>query len=164
MKSLFVIFALWGILCFPAILFAWPGNILSVPDGDTVLVAPSGDKRTPVSVRLYGVDAPELGQAGGPEARDWLVARLPKGTAVEVVSYSQDRYGRVVALIQRGKKTVNGEMVAAGHAWVYRQYCKSRFCREWEKSQKKAKADQLGLWSDPDPMRPDKWRRKHPRK
>lgn len=152
----------------PGLAHAWPGTMLDVPDGDTVVVAPSGDTKTPVKVRLYGVDAPELGQPSGPQARDWLRERLPAGTPVEVINYSQDKYGRVVGLIQIGSgstiQTLNGELVAAGLAWVYWPYCKERFCRQWGKAEKAARADRRGLWQEADPTRPADWRKQHPRK
>lgn len=168
-----VSFALWlavsaVLALWPATALAWPGTMLDVPDGDTVVVAPSGDRKTPVKVRLYGIDAPELGQPAGPQARRWLRKALPADTPVEVISYSQDKYGRVVALVQIGTggdvQTLNGELVAAGLAWVYWPYCKERFCRQWGKAEKAARADRRGLWQKANPERPDKWRKKHQRK
>ena len=55
-------------LTFPLPAYAWPGTVLDVHDGDTMTVAPMGDVRTPLKIRLYGIDAPELEQKGGPQS------------------------------------------------------------------------------------------------
>ena len=57
-----------GPLPFPLPAYAWPGTVLDVHDGDRMIVAPMGDVRTPLKIRLYGIDAPELEQKGGPQS------------------------------------------------------------------------------------------------
>lgn len=126
--------------CWPMQAFAWQGTVLSVQDGDTITVAPSGDARTPVTVRLYGIDAPELGQSGGSEATDYLKQLCPVHKKVSVIGYSTDKYGRTVALVVSKRKVLNADMLEQGHAWVYGQYCKQKFCRTWRKLEKNAKA------------------------
>ena len=49
-------------LAFPFSAHAWSATVLDVHDGDTVTVAPMGDVRVPIKLRLYGIDAPELEQ------------------------------------------------------------------------------------------------------
>ena len=142
---------------------AWQGKISDVHDGDTVTVAPGGDAATPVTIRLYGVDAPEMDQSGGAAARAWLAKQLPTGATVEVIPYGVDRYGRALALLQRGKagkrRTLNSDLVAAGHAWVEPRYCRAKFCRKWAKLETKARRDRLGFWRDEHPLRPSAWRK-----
>ena len=46
-----------------------------------------------VSIRLRGINARELSQPGGKEARDHLTARLPVGTVVSVSAVEEDKYG-----------------------------------------------------------------------
>lgn len=140
---------------------AWDGTIISVEDGDTVTVAPGGDRETPVSVRLFGIDAPERQQQGGEEAWAWLRNLLPVGQPVYIIPYDVDRYGRVVGLVQAQGRTINGDAVAAGHAWVYADYCKARFCRQWLKAQKEAEAHARGLWREQNPIPPWQWRREN---
>ncbi len=150
-------------LFIPCPAVAWQGKILDVHDGDTVTVAPGGDVTTPVAIRLYGIDAPELDQPGGDEARAWLSKQLATGATVEVISYGVDRYGRALALLQRGKagkrRTLNGDLVAAGHAWVEPRYCRAKFCREWTRLETRARRERLGLWRDEHPLRPAAWRK-----
>ena len=66
-------------LAFPLPAYAWPGTVLDVHDGDTMTVAPMGDVRTPLKIRLYGIDAPELEQKGGPQSRDHLLSLVRPG-------------------------------------------------------------------------------------
>lgn len=70
------------LLCAPACAQAWPGDVLTVHDGDTVRVQPADGK--PVSIRVYGVDCPELGQPYGTEARN-LTTQLLNGRRVEII-------------------------------------------------------------------------------
>lgn len=159
---------IWGIPCCLAILIfalwpsshcaAWPAQVLSIQDGDTITVAPSGDASTPVSVRLYGIDAPESEQAGGQESTDFLRGLLPDGSDVQIIPYGTDRYGRSLGLVSYQKKILNAELIRSGYAWVYPQYCKAKFCRSWYRLQKEAKARGLGLWTESSPLPPWKWR------
>lgn len=161
----FTLVLFWiSILVLPLPAHAWPGTVIEVPDGDSLVVAPSGSEKKPVRVRLYGVDAPELGQSAGPEARQWLAERLPAGAQVEITPYAEDKYGRIVGVVQRDGKALNGELVAAGFAWVYWPYCKESFCRQWGKAEKRARSSRTGLWREQRPERPDRWRRRHPRR
>lgn len=152
----------WLCLFIPCPAVAWQGKILDVHDGDTVTVAPGGDATTPVAIRLYGVDAPELDQPGGDAARAWLAGQLPVGASVEVISYGVDRYGRALGLLQCGaarRRTLNSSLVAAGHAWVEPRYCRAKFCREWAKLETKARQERRGLWRDERLLRPSAWRK-----
>lgn len=72
----------------------------------------------------------------------------------------RDNYGRVVAVVSRDGVLVNRELVRAGHAWQYPRYCRSRdLCAEMESLQDAARAERLGLWREPSPLPPWKWKR-----
>ena len=147
-------------LAFPLPAYAWPGTVLDVHDGDTMTVAPRGDVRVPIKIRLYGIDAPELEQKGGPQSRDHLLALVQPGQNVEVIPMSVDQYSRTVALIATDR-VLNADMLEAGQAWAYPQYCKAAFCKDWQKLEREAKAARLGLWSRKKPTPPWKWRKRH---
>jgi endonuclease YncB( thermonuclease family) len=68
-------------------------------DGDTIRY---GNER----IRVRGFDAPELSEAGGPEARQRL-AELLRGGSLTIAPHGQDVYGRTVADV-----FVNGRNVA----------------------------------------------------
>lgn len=72
-------------------------TVISWHDGDTgsflVTLDPTEDQTEVWVVRLPGCNAIELGEPGGPEARDALVARLPAGTAVVLGDVGEDKFG-----------------------------------------------------------------------
>jgi len=58
-----------------------------VVDGDFAVVITGGDK---ISVRMEGVDAPELMQAFGVQAKEALSRALPKGVDIVLEDYGKD--------------------------------------------------------------------------
>ncbi len=92
----------------------------SVLDGDT-LILDSG-----TTVRLLGLDAPEIAHKGKPgqyygrEAREILRGFVAgKLLDIEVAGDGRDRYGRVLGIVRSGENNLNKEMVAAGAAFFY---------------------------------------------
>jgi micrococcal nuclease len=69
------------------------GRVVGISDGDTITVMHDGRAE---KIRLYGIDAPEKGQAFGNRAKQF-VAALAFGKKVKVEARDQDRYGRTVA-------------------------------------------------------------------
>ena len=55
------------------------------------------------------------------------------------------------------ERNINLAMVAAGHAWWYRYYARNDHLLE--AAEGKARAANLGLWGEPDPIPPWDWRR-----
>lgn len=99
----------------------WVGVVTHVVDGDSVHVRPleGGDVR---KIRMLGMDAPEICQAGGVAARKALNERLHQ-RVVTVSAQGQDVYGRDLAVIYLTREDVGQWMVQRGHAWSnrYRQ-------------------------------------------
>ena len=80
------------------------------------------------AVRFGFIDAPELEQRGGREAREFLTA-LIGGRKVWIyillkmdTGKSVDRYGRVVAVPYLGDRNIEIEMLLNGWAWVIEKY------------------------------------------
>jgi endonuclease YncB( thermonuclease family) len=95
------------------------GRVVGVSDGDTLTVLLDG--RTPVKVRLYGIDAAETGQDFGSRAKQ-AASDLAFGKTVTVRPRDTDRYGRTVAeVILPDGRSLNREMVRQGMAWWYRR-------------------------------------------
>ena len=69
----------------------------------------------------------------------------------------RDRYGRTVGevLLPDGR-SLNRELVRAGLAWWYRRYAPDD--QTLEQLEREARAAQRGLWADPNPVSPWKWR------
>lgn len=158
-----VLFLLLWVLCLPFSARAWTGTIVHINDGDTVTLTRAGYDGT-VTVRLYGIDAPELGQAFGRRAMLFTAWQLPAGTSVAVETLYTDPYGREVAVVRTEDATINEELIRAGLAWVYSRFCKAPFCSAWRQLEKKARREHLGLWREKNPLPPWTWRKKHPRR
>ena len=120
------------------------GDVLHVSDGDTITVAgDAGD----IKVRLYGIDAPEMSQKYGNEAKSAL-ENMVSGKNITLTIIDIDRYGRSVAVIEHDGVNINEQMLALGHAWYYEAYCKKRFCNRWKETAAQAKKEKAGLWKD----------------
>jgi endonuclease YncB( thermonuclease family) len=87
-------------------------------DGDTVLLVRHGQLE-PVKLRIDGIDAPEICQPGGAQARDTMI-RLALRKSVEVDDRGQDIYGRQVGRLSVDGVDLGAEMVRSGMAWAYR--------------------------------------------
>lgn len=139
-------------------LTVFEGRVTAIKDGDTFEVLFDGQ---PERVRLAEIDCPEKAQPFGNNARNYA-ADLCFGKTVTVASNGKrDRYGRIVGIITtQDGVNVNEELVKAGLAWHYKQYSKNE---NIGLMQERAKAQQIGLWQDKNPVAPWNWR-KHKRK
>lgn len=152
-------FFLIVLLLIPSTLLAWTGKVVTVSDGNTAKIVQS-DTGTLVKVRFAGIDSPEKKQAYGQEARKYING-LIAGEMVRVEPVGQDRYGRTVGYIWLNGKEINLKIVAAGYAWMYRQYSpkpKSRAAK-YHNAEASAKVRKAGLWQDPNPIPPWEWRK-----
>ena len=94
------------------------GSVLRVVDGDTLWLLPAQGS-LPFAVRLRGIDAPEICQPWGPEARAALEVRL-RGLRVSLrvpASRTHDGHGRMLATVVLDGVDINRELVIEGHAW-----------------------------------------------
>ena len=79
-------------------------KVTRVIDGDTFETA---SRKNPV--RLANVDAPEKGRRGAPAATQAL-RQLIQGQTVTIDTVARDTYGRSVAKVKVGGKSVNAAM------------------------------------------------------
>lgn len=166
MRRLLILCAAFAVFA-PGLALAWPAHVCRVVDGDTLCVAPTAeacaDRTARTTLRLYGVDAPEHDQPSGAGAATRL--RELAGQTVDVEPRAIDRYGRTVALVRTPdlSAVVNARLVLEGWAWVYPRYCTAAECPAWRGLEAEARAARSGLWADPSPVPPWKWRyaRKH---
>jgi len=131
-------------------------TVTQISDGDTIIVQREGSGE--VTIKLYGIDAPENNQPGGEEA---MAALMPiQGQVVKVTEVNIDRYKRMVALVEHEGRSVNLEMAEKGHAWFYPRNCKKRpICRQIKMAAAEARAEKRGIWAGA-PVAPWEWRRK----
>jgi endonuclease YncB( thermonuclease family) len=133
-------------------------DVTKVYDGDTVTASCDQGR---VNVRVYGIDAPEMGQEPwGQWSRDMLRNMVPAGK-VMVRVMDIDHYGRAVAQLYVGDRDLGLEMLRQGGAVVYERYNKFRSYRT---AQRQARRETLGVWSKPGAQQePWEWRKLNPR-
>ena len=142
-------------LCFFYSIFGhadWAGQVVGVHDGDTATVMRNG---VGVKVRLDEIDAPELGQAYGRQAKLSL-SGLCYGRTAAVREQGRDKYGRTLCRLICGGTDANAEQVRRGYAWFYVKYGRDSALRELEAA---ARARRAGLWTDRKPTPP--WEFRH---
>lgn len=129
------------------------GPLVRVKDGDSLVVKVQG---VAMDIRLAGIDAPELDQPYGREAKQSLVT-LAAGRQLVIKPLDTDRYGRTVAQVWNGETHLNTEMVSRGGAWFYSEYARSAALYDVEQEARNAKR---GLWALPrkDRIEPRVWR------
>jgi endonuclease YncB( thermonuclease family) len=103
------------------------GTVTRVTDGDTLRV-------DDIAIRLSLVNTPERGDAGYSEASAFTAAMCPVGSTARVDEddgQTGGSFGRMVAKVYCGGKVLNEELLLAGHAEIYSQFCDvSEFARE----------------------------------
>lgn len=122
-----------------------------VIDGDTIQIGST-------HIRLWGIDAPEIDQPYGPDAKEYL-ARLLAGKYVICDPHDKDRYGRTVAHCNTFNiPDIGKQMVRAGYAWDWPRYS----ARAYASDEAYAQSFKLGLWASP-ATAPWEWRKQHPK-
>jgi len=131
------------------------GVVTHVTDGDSVWVRTADG--APRQIRINGIDAPEVCQPFGAEARDALSRRLLHRRVV-VVTHGEDDYHRTIARISLGHEDVGAWMVKNGYAWSYRFRGNLGPYRHFEA---RARTAHRGLWADGRPEAPRDFRVRH---
>ncbi len=139
-------------------------TVVRVIDGDTVVVKRK-DTGKEFKVRLWGIDAPEMNQPGGKEAKAWLV-EFTKGIHLRYQHKSKDRYGRSVGVLfwdvdesrqEFGNEPLAYLLISQGDAWHYAKYAPKE--KIYAEAQSMAKRGRLGLWKGDNPIPPWEWRK-----
>ncbi len=113
----------------------------AVIDGDTFKLE-TGD-----TVRLIGIDAPELSQPGGEMSREYLTCLiLNKGVTVEKGYEDKDKYNRLLRFVYIDDVCINEEMIKQGYAEA--RYLTDSICEHYIQLEIKAEIAKAGLWSD----------------
>ena len=121
------------------------GTVIRIIDGDTLRINIEGFE---MPVRLWGIDAPEMTQTNGPEAKQKLEMLIPAGSKAAVHPVNRDRYGRIVAVVDNGAEfAVNFTMVLEGWAYHYRQY-DPRINGCFFHAERSARDSRMGVWKD----------------
>ena len=137
-----------------SIAFAYSGKVVAVQEGDRLTILHNGKKLT---VQLYGIDAPELKQPYGNEARTFLDA-FTKEETVEIEPVGPVKKSALTGMAFLGSDNINELLLLKGQAWVDRRQCTTDICSKWIKMEEAAKATKKGLWSDPQAIPPWEFR------
>ncbi len=133
--------------------FGYEATVVTCHDGDTCTVVAQAKR---ITVRVHAIDAPEIGQPYGVEARGVILKLIPPGTQVDVRPTGDASYHRTVADIVRGDGVdVGEEMVREGAAWVEARWNTNP---QAPPLQAAARAAHTGLWGGVNPVAPWVWR------
>ena len=124
---------------------------IGVTDGDTFTCLDTAGKQQ--KVRISEIDAPELGQPYGRNARDKL-AELVFGKSLAVIPIRSTADGLVICKVSVDGKDIGREMVVAGAAWTEPQ-SESPLIKDQQDAQK----GKRGLWSEASPTPPWEFRK-----
>ena len=115
---------------------------VEIIDGDTFRLA-NGD-----TVRLIGIDAPELSQPGGKMSREYLAyLLLGKPITLERGPEDRDNYHRLLRFVYVNDLCINEEMIRQGYAEA--RYLPESPIREYYLHlEMQAETTRAGLWSD----------------
>jgi endonuclease YncB( thermonuclease family) len=161
----------WALLAFLAFLLTTAvgfgqepiitGRCVAATDGDTIKVLTTEQQL--LRVRIAFIDAPEIHQDFGYRAKQAMSA-MAFGKEVELRPHAIDRYGRTVAVVYVSGVDAGLELLRQGLAWVYTRYLPEASIdiqASYSQAEALAREQQLGLWSDPEPVPPWEWRRNH---
>jgi micrococcal nuclease len=144
------------LLAVPAQARTFVGFVTHVTDGDSLWVRVEA-RGAPREVRLQGIDAPEICQAWGPQARTALESAALRRT-VMIQTRARDRYQRIVGRVFVGSRDLGGWLVARGDAWSDGWRGRGG---PYARQEAAAREARLGLWAAATPLPPREFRRRH---
>jgi endonuclease YncB( thermonuclease family) len=175
-RGVFVALALsLGLVAIPAsALPILKGVVVAVADGDTLTIVDASNRK--LTVRLFGIDAPDRLQAFGEKSRSNLAA-IALNRHVEIVRGKTGSDGgprnAVMATVLVADPNCHAVecpkihdagllQLMSGMAWREPQHATEQTAREradYEVGEFNAKSRRIGLWSDPNPTPPWAWRK-----
>jgi len=138
-QSLLIILTLLTLTC-----FGTPTKVTRIIDGDTF------ETETGEKVRLIGINAPEITDIFGEEAKQ-LLAQIIEGQTVDLVadhiSNDRDRYNRLLRYVFLNGVDINKKMLLDGYAFAYLKY---HFDKEdeYKQAQIDGNKNNNGIWGN----------------
>ena len=102
--------------------WTYQATVVSVYDGDTIVVdIDMGMKvwQKGIRIRFAGINAPELNTGEGKVSRDALKTQISPGDIVTVISHSFEKYGRLLATVEKNNINLNQWMLDNNFAVPY---------------------------------------------
>lgn len=127
-------------------------RVIMVHEGDRVTISHDGQK---AMIALQDIDCPDLKQPYGKQAKRATAAYLANREVV-VRNLTRDRQGNMAAeiVLPNGRRIAH-ELVKEGLAWAQPGAVQDKALKDIEEL---ARASKTGLWSDPNPIPPWKWK------
>lgn len=104
-------------------MYEYKAKVLRVIDGDSleVLMDLGFSVHVKASLRLDGIDAPEINTPEGRASRAYLVETLPEGAWVVVTTRKDktEKFGRMLAVVKKDGEDLNRTMLEKGLARPY---------------------------------------------
>jgi len=156
LSLVFCLHGLYGMAAWAAAPITVTGQVSRVTDGDSLWLTLDSSGQ-PLQLRLLGIDAPEICQPWGGQAKHAL-AELVLGKQVTVHTQGQDTYGRTLATVFVDTVNINKTLVQEGHAWSTRyKFDRGPFVAD----ERMAKALSRGFNRDGGAVMPKEFRRSH---
>lgn len=127
-------------------------KVIYVYDGDTIKVL--DENNNSIVVRFADIDCPEKNQPYGQVAK-YFVSQECLNQPVRLIITGSDKYGRTIATVYYTGINLNQQLLTNGLAWYSVKYSHNP---TYEKLFYQAKQNHIGLWSEPHPINPSKWR------
>jgi micrococcal nuclease len=105
-------------------MYVYGARVLRVVDGDTIdtLVDLGFGITLMQRIRLLGINCPEHGTPEGDAATAyttaWVAEHGPEFTLRTVLD-KREKFGRILGIVMAGARTLNDDLLAAGHAVPY---------------------------------------------
>lgn len=129
------------------------GKVIAITDGDTFKLLTTDS--TQIKVRLANIDCPERKQPYSNKAKQFVSDAIFAKT-VKIHVLKKDRYRRFISnVIYDDSISLCHQLVKNGLAWHYVKYSKDTTLQRIEDY---ARLNKIGLWKDPNPIAPWKWR------
>jgi endonuclease YncB( thermonuclease family) len=132
--------------------------VTRVKDGDSLQIKTSKGEK---DLRILGIDAPELSQPFGKEAKETLQT-LVENKNVTIVEPITDKYRRDLAYVLLTNTAfpkgidVGAYMLEQGYAWYFNPDPKKD--ESYKKLEREARRKKKGLWSQDNPQEPVDYR------
>ncbi|MEM6501795.1 MAG: thermonuclease family protein [Cyanobacteria bacterium P01_C01_bin.89] len=144
------------------------GDTIIVPWDDEIVGAMERHFNRPVyraeeqgiSIRLFGLDAPEMGQEPwGQKVKERLAKLLSPYDEVTLQVRDMDSYSRLVAEVFVEGFSVNVQLVAEGCCVAFFQWLRGtdRWA-DFAKAHDRARHKKVGIWGDENFISPGEWR------
>lgn len=114
-----------------------------------------------LAIRLFGLDAPEMGQEPwGQRVKERLAKLLAPYDEVTLQIRDMDPYSRLVAEVFVVGFSVNVQLVAEGYCVAFFQWLQGTDrWQDFANAHDRAKRNKIGIWGDTDFISPGEWRK-----